>query len=42
MSVSDLVKKLAELWGIDQVAIVGKADAVGAIDIEGLGLSTCA
>lgn len=40
MPVGDLVQELAELWSIDQVAIVGKADAIGAVDIERLSLST--
>lgn len=41
MSVGDLVQKLPELRRIDEVAVVSEADAVRAVDIEGLGLGAC-
>ena len=39
MTVRFLVQEVAQGWGIDQVAIVGKADAIGGINVEGLTLS---
>lgn len=40
MSVGNLVQELSQFRGIHQVAVVCEADAVGAVDVEGLGLST--
>lgn len=40
MPVSLLVKEFPQFWCVNQVAIVSKADAVGAVDVERLGLST--
>lgn len=37
MSVGDLVEALAESRGVDKVAVVGHADAVGAVNVERLG-----
>lgn len=41
VSVSLLVEEFFQFWCVHQVAIVRKADAVGAVHIERLGLSTC-
>lgn len=43
MSVSNLVQEFPELRGIDEVAVVSEADAVGAVHVEGLclGARTC-
>lgn len=43
MSVSNFIEKLLQLGGIDEVAIVGKDDAVRTVDVERLcfGAGTC-
>lgn len=40
MSVCHLVQEFSQFGSVDEVAVVSKADSVGAVDIERLSLST--
>ena len=39
MAMCFIIQELLQLWGVDQVAVVGEADTIGTIDIEGLSFS---